>query len=149
MLKRAANASSDPRHIQTGHAEDDNSQDVDASVPAMKRGKAVSDTGNKLHGSGEHDEGGRSDMHGHGEIADGVARDVTVRDEFAPAVEISTQRGETEKRRYGKSECQLADHGHDKPEAGGRFQAVSATELRSKRLVSTAVLMFVLILITP
>ena len=104
VLRDVADASADPGHIKTGHAEGDRGQHVKASVPAMKDRKAVTDLWNQLERSGEHDDDGRTNMQRDGEIAHGVAGDVTVSNEFAPAVEIAAQRGDTVERRNGKCE---------------------------------------------
>src|SRR5438445_284 len=122
MLKNIANASPEPSHIQAGYAEADSRQHVDSPVPAMKDGKAVADTGNELQGSREHDENGRTNMHDHGEIAHGIARDVTTTYIATPPVDISSQRRNTIKRGYREREHQLANDGHAKPKPRGCFQ---------------------------
>src|SRR5713101_3085281 len=81
-------------------------------------------------------------MHRDGEIAPGIARDVTMSYRLTPSVEIPPQRRKTIERRDRKPKRQLADEDHQKPKPGCRFQHVSAKEFISKRLVMTAVLMF-------
>src|ERR1700694_1743016 len=107
-LRKVTNASPDPCHIQTGHAERARGQHVDTPVPAMKGGKAVPDPRNQLSRSGEHDDDGRSDVHGDGEIAHTIPADETVTYKLAPSVVITAQRRKAIEGRYGKGEYQLA-----------------------------------------
>src|ERR1700687_438606 len=121
-LRKVANASPDPRHIQTGHAERARGQHVDTPVPAMKGGKAIPDLRNQLRRSGEHDDDGRSNVHDDGEIAHTIAGDITMSYKLTPSVEVPPQRRKAIERRYSKREHQLADDDHHKPKAGGCFQ---------------------------
>src|SRR5882762_10797635 len=87
-LRKVAMTSTDPKHIQAGTAERESGQHEYAPIPAMKCGKAVADLRNKLERSGEDYDDGRENMHGNGEIAHGRARNVPMRHESIPRLEI-------------------------------------------------------------
>ena len=70
----------------------------------MKGGKAIPDLRDQLKYSGENYDDRREKVHGDGEIAHGVARDVTMRYMLTPSVEIPPQRRYTKERRYRKRE---------------------------------------------
>src|ERR1700678_1883355 len=84
MLRKIANASTDPRHIKTGKADGECGHNVETPIPAMKDGEAVPDLRNKLKHPGQDDDDGRDQMHGNGEVAHGIARDVAMREVLTP-----------------------------------------------------------------
>jgi len=122
MLRKVANAATDPHHIKTGKADRESGHNVETPIPAMKRGKAIPDLRDQLKYSGENYDDRREKVHGDGEIAHGIARDVTMSYVLTPSMEIPPQRRQTKERRYRKRENRLADEDHEKPTTGCYFQ---------------------------
>src|SRR5215469_8407963 len=89
VLRKVARATTEPSHIKTGHARGGSRQHIDAPIPTMENRKAASDLWNQLNRPRQHDDDGRSKMHGNGEITHPIARDVTVSDELAPRTVIA------------------------------------------------------------
>jgi hypothetical protein len=125
FLRDVTHASTDPQHVQTRTADRESGQHVETPVPAMKGRCALSDLRDQLNRSAEDDEDGRQQMHGDGDIADGVARDVPMRHEPVPRLVVPSHGGTGIEGRDGEREHQLADDGRQEPEAGdGRQSAV-------------------------
>src|SRR5271166_804342 len=75
-LRNITDTSPDPDHIKTGRAERDSAQHVNTPIPTMKGGKAAAHLRNQLSRSCEHDDDGRDQVHDHGPVALGHARQI-------------------------------------------------------------------------
>src|SRR5450755_1888540 len=111
VLRKVAHGSANPCEIKTRRAAQDCKRHIDASVPAVKNWKAVANLRDELERSGDHDDGGGSDVGGDGGIPRGVASNVPATDEFMPREVAAPQRGEAVEGRDRKGENELADDG--------------------------------------
>ena len=98
MLRRVANGSTEPKHVQTGAAERESGHDVDAPQPAMKDGEAVANLRNQLQHSRKDDDRGREHVHADDKIAKRLTGRVAVSHEFIPRLPVPA-RGRNDRRK--------------------------------------------------
>src|SRR5262245_35400686 len=88
VLRKVANGPTDPNHIKTDNADRKSGQYVYTPIPAMKGRRAVPDLRNKLNRSADDYNDGQEKMYSGGDIAYGIARDISMRHAFIPRLPI-------------------------------------------------------------